>query len=127
MCYDKKDIILQQNTFPIWHNDDLSRYSRFVQKCKNIYHVFTYIHFILYIQWENFIQRKRSTVRRRFTQGNCKEKFWVIYTNRRVVHESHSDLLSICNPQQNTSHNYKRCNKKVKGINVWNNCKKQKI
>ena len=69
----------------------------------------------MYIQWENFIQRKRSTVRRRFTQGNCKEKFWVIYTNRRVVHESHSDLLSICNPQQNTSHNYKRCNKKVKG------------
>ena len=43
MCYDKKDIILQQNTFPIWHNDDLSRYSRFVQKCKMaIFHVFTY-------------------------------------------------------------------------------------
>ena len=32
-----------------------------------------------------------------------------------VEHGSHSDLLSICNPQQNTSHNYKRCNKKVKG------------
>ena len=107
MCYDK-GIILQQNTFRIWHNDDLSRYSHFVQKCKMaLFHVFTYIHFILLIQRDNFILRKRSTVRRRFTQGNCKEKFWVIYTNRRVVHESHSDLLSICNPQQNTSHNYK--------------------
>jgi len=108
MCYDK-GIILQQNTFRIWHNDDLSRYSHFVQKCKMaLFHVFTYIHFILLIQRDNFILRKRSTVRRRFTQGNCKEKFWVIYTNRRVVHESHSDLLSIYNPPLNTPYNYKQ-------------------
>ena len=62
-------------------------------------YIYVYSFYLAHTEDELYTTCERSTVRRRFTQGNCKEKFWVIYTNRRVVHESHSDLLSICNPQ----------------------------
>ena len=75
------------STFPRRHNNDLFRYSRFAV---NVLMLFLCIPFILTALSTTVITRGR------FTQGNCKEKFWVIYTNRLLLCLLYMDRIQIC-------------------------------